>query len=221
MFFAESITELIGKTPIVRLGKLATARNVTANILLKLESLEPCSSVKDRLAMALIEGAEKRGEIIPGQTVLVEATSGNTGIGLAMVAAAKGYELILSMPATMSIERRIVLKALGAKLVLTPGNLGAKVYSQKAQSPNLYHIKITRAPFKRQTSWLRNWKEKVTFSDSSITRITPRFTAKQLDPRSGTKQMDKLIFWWVGSVLGEPLPAVPNFSRRLNRKSKL
>mmetsp|Transcript_18894 Transcript_18894/g.19628 ORF Transcript_18894/g.19628 Transcript_18894/m.19628 type:complete len:331 (-) Transcript_18894:175-1167(-) len=121
---AESIIDLVGRTPIVRCRKLAS--NINANIFLKLESMEPCSSVKDRIAKSMIEEAEKRGDIIPGQTALVEPTSGNTGIGLAMVAAAKGYELTLVMPATMSIERRVMLRALGARLVLTPGDKGMK-----------------------------------------------------------------------------------------------
>ena len=122
----DTIVEAVGRTPMVKLNRLAKEAQVRPDVevVLKLESMEPCSSVKDRLAKSMIEEAEKRGEIRPGETVLVEPTSGNTGIGMAMVGAAKGYDCILVMPHSMSTERRVMLKALGAKLVLTPADKG-------------------------------------------------------------------------------------------------
>lgn len=121
-----SITETIGNTPIVRLDRLAKAHGVKGNLLAKLEFFNPISSVKDRIGVAMVEAMEAAGKIIPGKTTLIEPTSGNTGIALAFVAAAKGYRLILVMPETMSIERRKMLKLLGAEIDLTEGPKGMK-----------------------------------------------------------------------------------------------
>ncbi len=117
-----NITEKIGKTPLIRIGRMNTS---AATILVKVESFNPLSSIKDRTALAMIEGAERRGELTP-DSVIIEPTSGNTGVGLAYIAAVKGYRLIITMPETMSIERRTLLSALGAELVLTDGQLGMK-----------------------------------------------------------------------------------------------
>lgn len=130
MRVADNILQLIGKTPIVKLNRIVGKSD--ADIFLKLEFFNPGSSVKDRIALSMIEDAEKRGVLKPGSTI-VEPTSGNTGIGLAMVAAAKGYQALLVMPDTMSVERRNLLRAYGAELVLTPGAEGMKGAITKAE----------------------------------------------------------------------------------------
>ena len=121
-----SITETIGDTPMVRLDKIAKAKGVKAHLLAKLEFFNPIASVKDRIGVAMIDAMERAGTIKPGESTLIEPTSGNTGIALAFVAAARGYRLVLVMPESMSIERRKMLLLLGAELVLTPAPQGMK-----------------------------------------------------------------------------------------------
>jgi len=168
MRIADSIVDLVGRTPLVRLNRLSKSEGCVAEIVVKLESMNPAASVKDRIGVNMVRAAEAAGAIAPEKTVLVEPTSGNTGIALAMVAAAKGYRLILTMPDTMSLERRAMLKAYGAELELTPGAEGMGGCIRRAQqivdaTPNAYMLQQFRNPanpeIHRQTTAEEIWAD--------------------------------------------------------------
>jgi cysteine synthase len=170
---ANSITELIGQTPVVKLNRLVDENS--ADVYLKLEFMNPGSSVKDRIALSMIEAAEKKGELKPGDTI-IEPTSGNTGIGLAMIAAAKGLKAILVMPDTMSIERRNLLRAYGAELILTPGSEGMNGAIRKAEELAKEHGYFMPQQFKNE-------------ANSEIHRLT---TGKEIVEQMGD-QLDAFV----------------------------
>ncbi|MEO1132969.1 MAG: cysteine synthase A, partial [Cyanobacteria bacterium J06639_1] len=202
MPIARDITELVGNTPLVQLNRIPQAEGCSARIVLKLESMNPASSVKDRIGVNMIRAAETAGEISPDRTVLIEPTSGNTGIALAMVAAAKGYRLILTMPDTMSLERRTVLNAYGAELVLTPGAEGMNGAIARATAlarliPNAYMLQQFQNPanpqIHRDTTAEEIWADSEGDVDIVIAGVGTGGTitgiAEVLKPRKPTLQI--------------------------------
>ena len=187
-----SADQLIGHTPLLELTHIEKDADLSAKLLAKLEYFNPAGSVKDRIAKAMIDDAEASGKLKPG-SVIIEPTSGNTGIGLAAVAAAKGYRIIIVMPETMSVERRQLMKAYGAELVLSEGAKGMKGAIAKADELGMKELGISFA--------------------SSSTRPTPRRTSPPPAPRSGTTPTARLTSLWPASAPAAPSPVWASTSR--------
>jgi len=178
MRILDDATQLVGGTPLIRLGRVAAG--ISGAVLVKLENQNPAGSVKDRIGLAMLEAAERDGRIEPGKSVIVEPTSGNTGIALAFVAAVKGYSCILTMPETMSPERRVTLRAFGAKLVLTPGSEGMVGAVERAQEiaakiPNSFTPQQFENPanpeIHRRTTALELWEDTDGAIDAIVTGV--------------------------------------------------
>ena len=194
----DSILGTIGRTPVVRINRLAPKH---VNLWVKVEAFNPLGSVKDRLALGVIEAAEKSGELKPGQTV-IEATSGNTGIGLAMVCAAKGYPLVLTMPETFSVERRKLMRFLGAKLVITPAALRAKGMVDKTKELAAKH----------------GWFFTRQFENEANPDMHSRTTAREIvDDFAG----EKLDYWVTGFGTGGTLTGVSRVLRKERPETKI
>ena len=209
MAIYNNVTELIGKTPILKLNNFSKSEGVAANIFAKLEYFNPAGSVKDRIAYAMISDAEAKGELKPSATI-IEPTSGNTGIGLASVGTAKGYKVILTMPETMSVERRNLVKAYGAEVVLTEGAKGMKGAIEKANEL-------------KELPALLSWA-------NSLTPQTPRLTMKPPARKFGQTPKEKLMLSLQASAPAAPFPELANILKikiqmlkflQLSRKHRL
>src|SRR5690349_2576617 len=192
----QSILETVGNTPVVRINRLAPKG---VNLFVKVEAFNPLGSVKDRLALGVIEAAEKSGELKPGQTV-VEATSGNTGIGLAMVCAAKGYPLVVTMAESFSVERRKLMRFLGAKVVLTPAPLGATGMIEKV----------------KELAAKNGWFMARQFENEANPAFHSKTTAQEI-----IRDFDKLDYWVTGFGTGGTLTGVARVLRKERPGTKI